>query len=134
MAAWGGAEKLIGNQAFSIGAPAGRHPSVILDMGLGAASLGVLREAAANGTPLAAGLAADANGKPTIDGRNWAEGGSLLPMGGHRGYGLALMWEVLTGVLSGGHTLTEVGPPDVLDRPTGNCLFILAIDPSAFLP
>lgn len=134
MAPWGGAEKVMCNQAFSIGAPAGRHAPVILDMGLGAASLGILREAAATGEPLPPGVAADATGEPTTDGRAWAEGGSLLPMGGHRGYGLALMWEVLTGVLSGGHMLTDVGPPDVLDKATRNSLFIMAIDPSVFLP
>jgi LDH2 family malate/lactate/ureidoglycolate dehydrogenase len=58
----------------------------------------------------------------------------LLPMGGHRGYALNVMWEVFTGILSGGKSLTELHSPGELDQPTGNSLFLLAIDPSALMP
>lgn len=134
MTAWGGASKIMGNQAFAIASPAGRHAPVILDMGIGAAGLGVLHEAVRTGNPLPPGTIVDADGAPTTDAAKWRDGGSLLPMGGHRGYGLGLMWEVLTGVLSGGHTLTEVSPPGALDQRAGGSLFLLAIDPAAFLP
>jgi LDH2 family malate/lactate/ureidoglycolate dehydrogenase len=134
MAAWGGAGKLIGNQAFSIACPADRHPPLVLDMGIGAASLGVLNDALSTGAALPPGIAVDASGVPTTDARAWRDGGALLPMGGHRGFGLALMWEVLTGVLSGGSTLTELNPPNIVDKRAGSCLFLLAIEPAAFLP
>jgi LDH2 family malate/lactate/ureidoglycolate dehydrogenase len=134
MPAWGGADKIMGNQVFSIASPAGTHAPIVVDLGMGAASLHLLTEAAATATPLPSGVVVDANGAATSDARKWQDGGALLPMGGHRGYGLSLMWEVLTGVLSGGHMLTEVGTPDELDRQIGCSLFLLAIDPSAFLP
>lgn len=134
MPAWGGATKVMGNQAFAIASPAGRHAPVILDMGIGAAGLDVLAEAAQTGIPLPPDTIVDAEGAPTTDAAKWRDGGSLLPMGGHRGYGLALMWEVLTGVLSGGHTLTELAPPSALEQRAGSSLFLLAIDPAAFLP
>jgi len=134
MALWGGAGKLIGNQAFSIASPAGRHDPVYIDMGLGNAGLGELRQAAAAGVPLRPGVAVDSLGEPTTDPARWRDGGAVLPMGGHRGSGLALMWEVLTGVLAGGSTLAEIPSPDAVDRPAGNCLFLLAVDPAAFLP
>lgn len=134
MAAWGGAGKIIGNQAFSIACPADRHPPLVLDMGIGAASLGVLNDALATGAPLPPGIAVDASGAPTTDARAWRDGGALVPMGGHRGFGLALMWEVLTGVLAGGSTLAEINPPNLVEKHAGNCMFLLAIEPTAFLP
>lgn len=134
MPAWGGAGKLIGNQAFAIATPAGRNAPIYLDMGIGAASLGELSEAAKAGTPLRQGVLVNAKGEPTTDAADWREGGALLPMGGHRGYGLAVMWEMLTGVLAGGHTLSELGAPNQFDRRAGSCLFLMAVDPSAFLP
>jgi LDH2 family malate/lactate/ureidoglycolate dehydrogenase len=134
MPVWGGAQKIIGNQAFAIGAPAGRHEPVYVDMGLGAASLGELKRAAAAGTQLPPGLAVDANGEPTTDPARWRDGGAALPMGGHRGSGLAVIWEVLTGVLAGGNMLTELAPPEDAGQSPGHCLFLLAVDPSAFLP
>lgn len=134
MAAWGGAGKIIGNQAFSIACPAGRHPPLVLDMGIGAASLGVLNDALATGAPLPPGIAVDASGAPTTDARAWRDGGALVPMGGHRGFGLALMWEVLTGVLAGGSTLAEINPPNLVEKHAGSCMFLLAIEPTAFLP
>ncbi len=134
MPVWGGAQKLIGNQAFAIAAPAGRHEPVYVDMGLGAVSLGELKRAAAAGTPLMPGIAVDAKGEPTTDAARWLDGGAALPMGGYRGYGLAVIWEVLTGVLAGGNVLTEIAPAEALGESPGHCLFLLAVDPTAFLP
>ena len=60
--------------------------------------------------------------------------GGLQPIGGHRGSGLGLVGEVLTGVLSGGHMLTELHPPEAAGQPAGNSLFLLALDPAGLLP
>ena len=134
MPAWGGTKKLLGDQAFSIGAPAGRHYPVVLDESLGAEKLNVLREAAAKGLTLPPNTILTAAGEPTTDATEYAKGGMLLPAGGHRGAGLVLMWEVLTGVLAGGHMLTEVLDMSRLDTKLGNSLFVMAIDPSKILP
>jgi LDH2 family malate/lactate/ureidoglycolate dehydrogenase len=134
MPAWGGAKKLLGDQAFSIGAPAGRHRPVVLDESLGAEKLNVLREAAASHTPVAPNMLLNSKGEPTTDANDWLNGGMLLPAGGYRGAGIALMWEVLTGVLAGGHMLTEVLDMSRLDAKLGNSLFVMAIDPSKLMP
>jgi LDH2 family malate/lactate/ureidoglycolate dehydrogenase len=134
MPAWGGAKKLLGDQAFSIGAPSGKHHAVVLDESLGAEKLNVLREAAASGTPVAPNTILTAAGEPTTDAKEWLNGGMLLPAGGHRGGGLVLMWEVLTGVLAGGHMLSDVLDMSRLDAKLGNSLFVMAIDPSKLMP
>src|SRR5262249_18775059 len=58
--------------------------------------------------------------------------GMIMPMGGHRGYGLAVMWEVLTGVLAGAHMghETDGGP----GAPSEVGLFCMSIDPEASMP
>ncbi len=71
------------------------------------------------GEPLPEGVALDVSGRPTVDPAE-AIAGIMVPMGGHRGYGLAVMWEVLTGVLAGGSRfIDDIIMPDVFDRPQG---------------
>ena len=56
-------------------------------------------------------------------------------MAGHKGFGLAVMWEVLTGVLAGGAQFAQdVRLPGDADRPQGVSVFLLAIDPEAVMP
>jgi LDH2 family malate/lactate/ureidoglycolate dehydrogenase len=133
MPAWGGtAKRTIGNQAYAIASPAGKHPPVIFDSAL-TMTLNALRKLSASGEPVPPGLVLDAKGQPTT---NADEGlaGMLLPIGGHRGFGLAIMWEILTGVLSGGMLLGEIGEMENVGDRIGNSLFLMAIDPSAFMP
>jgi LDH2 family malate/lactate/ureidoglycolate dehydrogenase len=76
----------------------------------------------------------DAGGQQTVDPAAALEG-IMLPMAGDRGAGLALMWEVLTGVLAGGSRYGEdVGLPTDHVRPQGTSMFLLAIDPAALMP
>jgi LDH2 family malate/lactate/ureidoglycolate dehydrogenase len=131
---WGSSEKTVGNQAFAIASPAGDHPPLVLDMATSAITMARLHEFQAEGKPLPQGVAIDADGTPTVDPAA-ALKGLLLPMGGHRGSGLALMWEVLTGVLAGGERfLSDTLMPDVYDRPQGISLFLMAIDPTVLMP
>lgn len=133
MPAWGGAAKrTIGNQAYAIASPAGKHPPVIFDSAL-TMTLNALRKLSASGEPVPPGLVLDAKGQPTID-PDEGLAGMLLPIGGHRGFGMAIMWEILTGALSGGMLLGEIGEMDDLGRRIGNSLFLLAIEPAAFMP
>ena len=131
MGGWGGARPLIGNQAWSMGAPAGKNPPLLLDMHLAAGSLGTRRESAASGTPMPPGIAADSRGVPTTDGKA-ALDGFMLPMAGYGGWGIAVMWELLTGVLSGGMFLEDVGAHG---KPQSErvSLFTMALDPTAFM-
>jgi LDH2 family malate/lactate/ureidoglycolate dehydrogenase len=130
----GGTGKVLGNQAFAIASPAGRHEPILLDMATSAITLARIHDHVGAGTDLPPDVALDAAGEPTIDPISALEG-FLLPMGGHRGAGLALMWEVLTGVLGGSDRFgTNVTGPDVTDRPQGVTVFLLAIDPEISMP
>lgn len=133
-AAPGGTTKLIGNQAFAIASPAGRHPPILLDMATSAITLARIHGYEQRGEELPTGVALDRAGKPTVDPAS-ALAGVLLPMAGHRGFGLALMWEILTGVLSGStQFFSDVLMPDVAARSQGISMFLLAIDPAFMMP
>ena len=126
----GGTTRVVGNQGFAIGAPASRHDPLLFDSALSLISTGEIHTAHERGEPLAPGLMLDTQGRPTTDPVAALEG-LYVAIGGHRGFGIALMWEVLTGVLSGGQRVApDVGAPDVVDRPQGVSHFLLAIDPA----
>jgi LDH2 family malate/lactate/ureidoglycolate dehydrogenase len=130
----GGTTRVVGNQGFALGAPASRHAPLIFDSALSRISTGEIHTAQERGLPLADGLMLDAQGRPTSD-PVAALAGLYVPIGGHKGFGLALMWEVLTGVLSGGALFgPEVGAPDVFDRRQGVSHFFLALDPTVSMP
>jgi LDH2 family malate/lactate/ureidoglycolate dehydrogenase len=132
--AWGGRTRTLGNQAFAIGVPAARHAPLLFDTATTGITLNGIEGYRDRGLPLPPGLALDANGEPTID-PEAALAGILLPIGGHRGSGLALMWEVLTGVLSGGERFAgSVGGLNDLTQPSGVSFFLLAIDPAGAMP
>ncbi len=134
MPPWGGTEALLGNQAFAIGAPTKNHPPLIFDSSTSAYNMGKMRRAARSGDELPPGVALDATGEETTDAAAALAALRLLPMGGHRGGGLAIMWEVLTGVLAGGRSTTEVAGMHDLDKSQGLSLYVQALDPRVFLP
>lgn len=101
MPAPGGAQAVVGNNPLAIAVPRQAAEPVVLDMALSEAALGKIRLAAAEGRPIPSTWAADAQGAPTTDAEA-AIAGLLLPAAGPKGYGLAFMIDVLTGVLSGG--------------------------------
>jgi len=132
-APWGGTRTVLGNQAFAIGVPAARHVPLLFDSATTAITWAGIHEYVARGERLPEGLAVDAQGRPTTDPAA-ALAGRLLPMGGHRGFGIALMWEVLTGILSGGALWCPSVRGISDDKPAGQSTFLLAIDPSVSLP
>jgi uncharacterized oxidoreductase len=87
------------------------------------------RLAAREGQLLPPGLIADAQGRPSTNPRDFVAGGLLLPVGGHKGFGLALMVEVLAGVLTGASFGLDA---QVTNGKEGH--FFLALDPELFLP
>jgi len=107
IAPWGGRDTRLGNNPLGIGVPSPGGDPVILDMALSVAARAKIRELAARGEPLPEGWAADAEGRPTTDAAA-ALKGFLLPVGGHKGYGLAIMVDLLAGLLSGAAYLTHV--------------------------
>lgn len=129
----GGAEKIVGNQAYAIASPAGRHPPVLYDTATSAITWVRIHDHRTRGEPLPEGVALTAAGEPTVDPAE-ALKGILLPMSEHRGFGLALMWEVLTGVLAGGARFSTGVGAAAPDRPEGVSAFLLALDPAAVMP
>ena len=126
----GGTTRVLGNQAHALACPAGRHHPLLYDSSTTAMSTGEIDLLHERGELLPEGVLLDAAGIPTLDPGQWTTG-TLLPAGGHRGYGLSLVFEVLTGVLAGGPAWgPEVGHPFVYDRPQGVSLFLLAVDPT----
>src|SRR3981081_1384594 len=83
---------------IAIGIPGPGSEPLVLDMATSITAAGRIRQAAAEGKPIAEGLAIDAEGKPTTDA---AKAVTLLPLGGPKGSGLSLLFECLTGVMEG---------------------------------
>ncbi len=132
MPAPGGATRVVGNNPVAIGVPRTGAPPIVLDMALSEAALGKIRLAAAEGRGIPATWATDPDGLPTTD-PGAAIAGMLLPMGGPKGFGLALMVDVLTGVLSGGAFGNRVqGMYADVNVPNDCAHFFLALDAAAF--
>jgi LDH2 family malate/lactate/ureidoglycolate dehydrogenase len=133
MAPWGGRRMVVGTNPWSIAAPAGRHPPMMLDIANTAAARGKIFLARQKGLPIPEGWALDADGRPTTD-PVAALSGVLLPMAGHKGYAIAAMMDVLAGALSGSGMLTEVAGPYQAERRSRSGHLVLAIDVAAFGP
>ena len=134
MPVWGGKTPLTGPLPITLGVPADEELPIVLDAALGMSSRGKILYYAEKGLSLPDGWLVDSEGRPTND-PNWVRnGGWILPIGGHKGWGLILMCEILTGLLTGGafgRELTNLY--DDLHQPQLNAHFVIAIDVAAFL-
>ncbi|MBE0555767.1 MAG: Ldh family oxidoreductase [Proteobacteria bacterium] len=99
LAPTGGVERLFGNNPWSIAVPAGRRPPVVLDMANSVVAAGKIRVLKKEGKPIPEGWALNQYGEPTTDPDD-ALKGILLAIGGYKGYGITLMVDLLTGVLT----------------------------------
>ncbi|MCK6447461.1 MAG: Ldh family oxidoreductase [Planctomycetes bacterium] len=102
-----GAERMLGTNPIAIGFPGLEEPPIVIDLATCAAAYGKVEIALRHGTPIPEGWAIDREGRPTREPRAMIDGGAILPLGserergGHKGYCLALMVDVLSAVLSG---------------------------------
>jgi LDH2 family malate/lactate/ureidoglycolate dehydrogenase len=130
----GGAERLVGNNPIAIAAPSAAGEPLVVDLALSAAAMGKIRMAEVSGNAIPPGWAADAEGAPTTDPAA-AIKGMLLPAAGPKGFGLAMMIDLLAGGLSSGAVGGDVRPlygdPKV---PYACAHYFLAIDVAAFRP
>src|ERR1700682_2437310 len=97
---WGGTEVLLSTNPIAIAVPGLRHPSIVLDMATTNTALGKIRLKAQRNEPIPEGWMIDRQGKPLTDPKRASEG-FLVPVGGPKGYGLALMFGLLAGTLNG---------------------------------
>lgn len=134
MAPWGGyRDKLVGTNPWSISAPGGSHPPLLLDIANTGVARGKIYLAKNRHQSIPEGWALDADGKPTTDPAA-AIAGIILPMAGHKGYAIGVMMDVLAGVLSGSRFLDEVNGPYHSARKSGVGHFITVYDVEAFVP
>ncbi len=133
MPPWGGRAKALGNNPWSIAAPAGERAPMVLDIANTAVARGKVYLARQRGEPIPAGWALDAMGRPTTDAAA-AIAGIILPMAGHKGYGVSLMMDVLSGVLTGSAFAREVHGPYQAEHRSGCGHLALALDIARFQP
>ena len=129
---WGGLEMLLSTNPIAIAVPALDRPDVVLDMATTVAAYGKVKTAAQRGEQMPEGWMMGRDGKPLIDPTR-ADEGFLLPIGGAKGYGLALMFGLLAGTLNGaafGKDVVDFNADFETTTNTGQ--FIVAIDISAF--
>jgi len=129
---WGGMDLLLSTNPIAAAIPAGRESPIVLDMATTVAAFGKVKAKAAKGEMMPEGWMIDREGKPLTDPKR-AEEGFLLPIGGYKGYGLALVVGLLAGTLNGaamGKDVIDFNHDDSSATNTGQA--IVAIDPSAF--
>jgi len=133
MAPWGGAEAFFGSNPFAIAAPAGNEDPVVLDMSTTVVARGRIRRAARLKERIPPGWALDASGAPTDDPKAAIQG-TLLPVGEHKGYGMAFFIDLICGLLSGSSYARAVRTFHQLEGPTGVGVMTMAIDINRFMP
>jgi len=126
MAPSGGKDKIVGNNPFAIAVPSRTPFPMVLDMATSVAAGGKLDMAMLRGEGIPLGWALDPAGNPTTDPLE-ARKGSLLPVGGPKGYAMAVMLDVVAGVLTGGRFGGNLGA-------SGSGQFYLALDVERFMP
>ncbi|MGH8927527.1 MAG: Ldh family oxidoreductase [Acidimicrobiia bacterium] len=120
IAPWGGKTPMFGTNPLALATPRGQQHPIVIDMATSATARVNVMEAAERGTPIPPGWALDSEGRPTTE-ATAGLAGSIAPVGGAKGYGLALMVELLAAGLTGSNwsveasslTDNEGGPPDI---------------------
>jgi L-2-hydroxycarboxylate dehydrogenase (NAD+) len=135
MAMWGGAETLLGTNPLAIAIPAGAQASVVLDIATTVVSYGTVKNYRLQGKEMPEGwMVSNRDGGPVTDPGRSAEG-LLLPIGGHKGSGLALVLGLLAGTLNGaafGRDVVDFNADEKSPGDTGH--FIIALDIARFIP
>ena len=129
---WGGMEMLLSTNPIAVGVPTLDEPPVVLDMATTVAAYGKVKAKAKAGEMMPEGWMIDRKGQPLLDPKR-ADEGFLLPIGGHKGYGLALVVGLLAGTLQGaamGREVVDFNRDHVSKTNTGQA--ILVIDLKAF--
>ena len=133
-----GIERLLGTNPIALAAPM-EDGYFLLDMATSVVPSGKLEVYRRKGKNIPEGWAMDKNGKITTDPEDFFAGGALLPLGGfgelhggHKGYGLSVMVDILSGLLSGGTWSKYVG--NTAEKNSNVCHFFMAINIENFVP
>jgi LDH2 family malate/lactate/ureidoglycolate dehydrogenase len=137
-----GADRMLGTNPIAIAFPGKEEPAIVIDMATSAVAYGKIEIAHRAGKPIPTGWAIDREGRPTTDPRAMMDGGALLPLGserergGHKGYSLGLMVEVLCAALSGANwgpfappfAISQVIPTKSVGKGIGHFFGAMRID------
>ena len=128
IAPWGGSDARLGNSPLGFGVPNPDGKHFLLDMAMSVVARAKIRNAFKRGEQIPNTWGTDAKGNPTTDPKT-ALDGFLLPIGGHKGYGLALMVDLFAGLLSNAGYLTHIQSwQDAPDEPQNLGHFFILID------
>jgi LDH2 family malate/lactate/ureidoglycolate dehydrogenase len=131
MAPWGGVEARLGTNPVCVAIPTQDGSPLVLDMAASVVARGKIRWALREGHPIPQGWALDATGQPTTDPQA-AIDGTLLPIGGPKGYGIALVDDILAGILTGSPAGIEVRSIHDLQQPSPVGFFFQVLQIEAF--
>jgi LDH2 family malate/lactate/ureidoglycolate dehydrogenase len=131
MAPWGGVERLLGINPLAVAIPAGEERPVVYDGAFSASAHGKIRVYQQKELPIPEGWAVDRHGRATTDPAAAIEG-LLLPIGGFKGAGLALVMGIFASMLSGASFGTELGNLEAGAKPGQDGQFVLAMKVAAF--
>jgi LDH2 family malate/lactate/ureidoglycolate dehydrogenase len=134
MPPWGGRVGLLGTSPIAVAAPGGAEMPFDLDMSPAVAARGKIRRAARRGQPIPLGYALDAKGRQTTDPNAALDGGTVQPIGGPKGSALAMLMDVMGGVISGAAFGGDVRNHfEEYDKPQNVGHFIMAMKPDLFV-
>jgi LDH2 family malate/lactate/ureidoglycolate dehydrogenase len=133
MAPWGGRKKIIGTNPWSVAAPVGTRAPFVVDMAATGVARGKIYLARNKQLPIPLGWAINQAGDPTTDPQE-AIDGIILPMAEHKGYAIAAMVDMLSGVLTGSGFLSAVHSPYRTTEKSHCGHLMIAMDIAKFQP
>lgn len=129
-APYGGADRLIGTNPIIVSIPTNDEYPIILDISTTCVAMGKIQAFEREGKEIPLGWASDYDGNPTTDP---SKAFALTPIAAHKGYGLAVMVDALSTILSGAAFGSNIGLFSKLE-PENTGFFMILIDPSKFMP
>jgi LDH2 family malate/lactate/ureidoglycolate dehydrogenase len=132
MPPFGGKDTLLGISPFAAGAPSKSEIPYVLDMAPSVVAKGKIRKAARRGEDIPLGWALDKDGNATTD-ANVALDGSMAPIGGPKGSGIAILMDIMSGVLSGAAFGGDVGDQYKEKKPQNVGHSFIVIKPDVFM-
>lgn len=133
MAPFGGIEAKLGSNPITVAIPTNEEPDIVLDMATSNAARGKLEVAMRNNQSIPDSWAITKEGERTTDPKEGLAG-TLLPIGGPKGYGLAVVVDILSGLLTGANYSDEVGALFDTNKAQNIGAMIIGIDVNKFMP
>jgi len=134
MAPWGGMNLVVGNNPLAYVIPAGEELPIVLDMATSVKAQGWIELAALAGEKIPFGWALDEEGNPTNDPHTAIESNHVVPIGGYKGYGVAVVMDILAAVLTGADWGTRILAKRGAKEPVSDGHFFIAIEIEPFMP